>query len=501
MKKKYLKKIFIYLLLFVVLGIVYLISRLPNLTLIPIFTDEAIYLRWAQIALGDPRWRFISLIDGKQPLFIWFLLPMLKFIADPLVAGRLLSVGAGFVAMMGMAAFGWILTKSHKGAFISGLLYLVIPFYLMYDRLAIYDAFFGAIAIWTFILLYLYGKYLRLDLALVTGIAIGAGLLTKSYAYYFLILLPLTWLLIDWRKKMIGKTLVKWFAFSGVILIQAEIYNNIQRLSEFRHYIGAKNLQFLYSFSEFIANPRLNFTGNLSGLSRWLIDYITVPVGILILISCYWLVRKNWRLGLYFILWFLGPFLSLALFGKVIYPRFILFMTFPLLMPLVLFMHDLWQKMKHKVALIFLGILLLLPALRFDWLILTDPIRAPLTNSDRQQFINDWPAGYGIKEVVNYLNEESKKHSLVIGTEGTFGLFPMALELYFVKNVNVTVKPYWPLSDFPQELSDIAKTKPTYLVFKERQAIPEEWPIKLINQYQRGDGPTFLKFYQVIPKS
>src|SRR3989344_7406580 len=60
-------------------------SRLFNLTIIPIFTDEAIYLRWAQIALTDPRWRFISLIDGKQPLFIWLLLPVLKLMSDPLV--------------------------------------------------------------------------------------------------------------------------------------------------------------------------------------------------------------------------------------------------------------------------------------------------------------------------------------------------------------------------------------------------------------------------------
>ena len=64
-------------------------TRLTKLTLIPIFTDEAIYLRWAQIALGDPRWRFISLIDGKQPLLIWLFLPFVKYISDPLVAGRI----------------------------------------------------------------------------------------------------------------------------------------------------------------------------------------------------------------------------------------------------------------------------------------------------------------------------------------------------------------------------------------------------------------------------
>lgn len=43
----------------------YFFSRLVNLTLLPIFTDEAIYIHWTQIAEGDAAWRFISLVDGK----------------------------------------------------------------------------------------------------------------------------------------------------------------------------------------------------------------------------------------------------------------------------------------------------------------------------------------------------------------------------------------------------------------------------------------------------
>ena len=39
----------------------YLFTRLVNLNLIPIFTDEAIYTFWAQVALNDPENRFISM--------------------------------------------------------------------------------------------------------------------------------------------------------------------------------------------------------------------------------------------------------------------------------------------------------------------------------------------------------------------------------------------------------------------------------------------------------
>src|SRR3990167_6425859 len=97
------------LLIAAILLISYLASRLTFLTKIPIFTDEAIYIRWGQIALQDPVHRFISLEDGKQPLFIWLMLPALKWIADPLVAGRLVSVAAGFISLAATVAIGWVL--------------------------------------------------------------------------------------------------------------------------------------------------------------------------------------------------------------------------------------------------------------------------------------------------------------------------------------------------------------------------------------------------------
>src|SRR3989344_3628976 len=81
---------------------VYFASRLINLKIIPIFTDEAIYSYWAQVALHDPANRFISLEDGKQPLFIWLAAIMQNFIHDPLVASRLVSVFSGFLSVIGI---------------------------------------------------------------------------------------------------------------------------------------------------------------------------------------------------------------------------------------------------------------------------------------------------------------------------------------------------------------------------------------------------------------
>src|SRR3989344_5804660 len=66
----------------ILLGILILILalglRLYNLTYLPIFADEAIYIRWAQIMQAESTLRFLPLSDGKQPLFMWGMIPFLK---------------------------------------------------------------------------------------------------------------------------------------------------------------------------------------------------------------------------------------------------------------------------------------------------------------------------------------------------------------------------------------------------------------------------------------
>jgi len=102
--------------LLIVAGLVvlYAVTRLTNLTKLPIFTDEAIYIRWSQIGSRDANWRFISLVDGKQPLFTWIMMVFLRVIADPLLAGRLVSVLAGAMTTVGMWLTAQELFKSKK---------------------------------------------------------------------------------------------------------------------------------------------------------------------------------------------------------------------------------------------------------------------------------------------------------------------------------------------------------------------------------------------------
>ena len=184
-----------------ILLVLYLGTRLTNLTKLPIFTDEAIYIRWSQIGSRDANWRFISLVDGKQPLFTWLMMAEMRLIKDPLLAGRLVSAGAGLLTMTGIWCLAYGLFRNRRISFLSSLIYLVSPFSLMYDRLALYDSLAAALAVWNIFMAILLVRRLRLDIALIYGMTLGLGMLNKTEGFLSLYLAPLVLVLFDWQEQ------------------------------------------------------------------------------------------------------------------------------------------------------------------------------------------------------------------------------------------------------------------------------------------------------------
>src|SRR5258708_2830281 len=176
---------------FIGLICLYLFTRLFHLTtFLPIFTDEAIYIHWSQVALNDANWRFISLTDGKQPMYVWIAILTLKLFHDPLMAGRLVSVLAGFFSMIGIFFLGREIFKNTKIGLFSSLLYILYPFALVYDKLAMYDSLVALFTIWIFYFTVLLIRHVRLVLGMILGMLPGLGMLTKTNVDSGLILFP-----------------------------------------------------------------------------------------------------------------------------------------------------------------------------------------------------------------------------------------------------------------------------------------------------------------------
>ena len=93
--------------------------RITSLTILPIFVDEAIYVRWAQVMAHEPTLRFLPLSDGKQPLYMWVLMFLIKYFSDPLFIGRLVSVIMGLGTALGVFTFSYLLFKNKLTSLLS----------------------------------------------------------------------------------------------------------------------------------------------------------------------------------------------------------------------------------------------------------------------------------------------------------------------------------------------------------------------------------------------
>lgn len=481
-------------LLIVLFTLAYAATRLTNLTQIPIFTDEAIYIRWSQIGAQDANWRFISLVDGKQPLFTWVVMVLLRLVpGDPLFVGRLASVLAGAASMVGIWFLGFEVFKSRKIAWISALLYLISPFALVYDRMALYDSMVATFFIWNLYLAVRLARSPRLDTALLLGLALGAGMLNKTSGFLSLYLLPTTLFLFDWSQP---KKLVRWIGSVLVAAVISQLLYSVLRLSPLFHMIAQKDTVFVYSFGEWIANPTQHLEGNLRGLLDWLIRYLTWPIFFAAVLPA--MERKNRPPYLTLYAWCVIPMVALASFGKVLYPRFVLFMAMPLLVVAATTIVWLYEVIRSRVWKRVVMLVLFSPSVIVVFYLLFNPLYAPIPQADRGQYINDWPAGWGIREVNAFLLEQSKNQHITVVTEGTFGLLPYAIEMYLVDNPNITITGIWPLPpQKPEYVASVAKKEPTYLVVN-RDEVSIEWSATLLAQYQKGlRRDRFLRLYRL----
>ena len=485
----------------------YLLTRLLFLTQLPIFTDEAIYIRWAQIALQDPNWRFISLSDGKQPLFIWVAVLLLKYIQDPLLAGRLVSVISGFGSTVAIWFVSYELFKKKRIAFLASLIYVCYPFATVSDRMALYDSLAGCFTLIALYFSIVLVRKVRLDLAYTLGFAIGLGVLNKSTNFFSLYLLPVTVILFDFGRKNLKKRFVKWVIAALVAAIIAQGMYSILRLSALFHMVAQKNALFIYPFSEWKNHPFDFFMGNLMGMTHWLFEYMGVSLFVLTIASFFDLKKNKEKMLLF--LYFLLPYLALALFARILFPRFIFFMTLALL-PLAAYGLDFFIQLLQKKlqknsvrkfsTIILVAIFMSYPLfVTFQFAI--DPINSRIATPDNAQYVNHWTSGWGVKESVSYLKNEASRGKIYIATEGTFGLMPFAAEIYLVKDPNVTIKGYWPLEhELPSEVILMSKKIPTYIIFYQPNNIspPNQDHLRLIVKKRAGNSKYFYRLYQVV---
>lgn len=464
--------------LFFLLTGLFLFTRVYNLTLLPIFTDEAIYIYWAKYISTFHNHFFMSLTDGKPPLFTWLVALLLQVFPQDiyLFAGRFISVIGGGITIVGVYKVTMLLFKKKEIAFLSAFLCIFNPFMLLYDRLALYDSLLSAVLLWSVYFALKTSITLSKKDAVFWGIALGIGFLVKPPAIIFLFITPLCFFLFaikkEWTKKII---------LSVVAIVIAEIINNLQRLSINFALMTDKNQHFQMPISELFAAP-LFVIGNMKELFSWIIAFYTWPVFLIGIAGLLVIFYKDFRKGLIlFVLWFM-PILIFATVGKILFPRYILFTTPYFLIAIAVFLYEI-KFAKIRIALL---VILLFLSMKFDYFLLTNPAKAPLPTTDYNQYITSVYSGYGLSEIFAYIDHElDTGPRITLVTEGKFGLFPYAFMLKYWHDPRITIIQSWIPEKNEFDLYSLAQSAKVFVVFSRQVDIPKSYPLRLVLRVEK----------------
>lgn len=380
----------------------YLAIRLSGLETLPIFIDEAIHIGWAS-RLAEDGTLAGPLRDGKV-LQAALLAPLVPASADPLRAARGLSVAAG---ALGLAATAWLGGQlfGPRVRAVAAVLYVLCPFTLAYDRMAMADTLLCAAAAVSIGLSVRLARRPRPATAVGLGLALGACVLAKVTGALVLLVPPLALLLLGRGER---RRAVVPFSIAGAIAAL----------------IAGPPLLYFLRNSEQTDKAMLGGSGrldmiaqNFDALASWLVDYLTAPFLALALLGLLLGLGFRRRETLLLGLAAATPLVVFASLSVHWYPRYVLFAVPPLLVAaarglvvLAMLAARALRRRARLPLLLALGLAAASPAaVDFGARLVLDPASAPWPEIERFQYVYGFSSGYGCVELVARLRYEAER--------------------------------------------------------------------------------------------
>lgn len=487
-----------------IVATIYSFTHVLFLTALPVFADEAIYIRWSQLILDDAqRYAFFALNDGKTPLFIWLMIPFLKVFTDQLFAGRLISVIAGFFQIFVMKE----LVKQYGGKrfaqLISMLLVTVMPFWSFYHRMALMDSLMTLFLSVCLLLLHKLTQSIQLSPTKISklqihntallGLTFGLALWTKLPALFFGSIFAFS-AIFPWKKQSL-QILVKNIVFIGTAGALGCLIFLLLKLNPAFGQLFSRGRDFTYTIQELLQGDWVKSISNTRIFLTWFIYYFSPGLLILTMIGLY--LKQLRKMTLFLIIsffLFLGPFILL---GKVVYPRYLLPAVIFLTIVIGLVTEKALEQNKFVKMIAIIAVLTI-----FTWssyffsLSIFNADATPLVAIDREQYLTEWSSGHGVKEAVIFVQERAKTGKVLVATEGFFGTLPDGVLLY-LHNQDVTNIEVWgigaPVRQLPNNFEEkAAQFDQTYLLVNSHRMFITDPRFKKIESYPRPyQAPTF----------
>ena len=450
--------------LLALLAIFYFIVRLPFLTNLPIFNDEAIYLDWGSRMLHGVVSPFYPLFDGKTPLLMWIFSIAGKLFSDPLLGGRLVSVLVGYLALWGIYKLALKLFDA-KVATLATLLYIATPIIAFYDRQALMESSVGAIGIWLFYFLTEYLEKPKLKTAVILGLLAALGFYIKPSA--LILLIPLFVILLLERKDLLNGAFVFSLTFFAALMPLLFHSNFVAIFSRSGRYISVgislKGIEIMF----------------------WQLFPTTF---ILAAAGVYLLFKKQRNL----ILWTVLPLMTSILMAKTVQPRYIVSFV-----PLLVIPAAYTLKLLRKPGILFLVLpfvaTLFLIVEPYDYL---NYLSKVTDTSEVKNYYLDWTSGDGINKVREFLQEKAKTGPILVGVRVDAGNPESAMFAYYGsgKNKNITVM-YFDSRLVPSGVKNLNFPYPLYFISRGSQlAGMEKYLVERDRLYNKGGN--FIGIYE-----
>jgi 4-amino-4-deoxy-L-arabinose transferase-like glycosyltransferase len=350
---------------------------------------------------------------------MWLNSLTLSIFADPLFAGRIISVVTGFLIMILLILLSTTLFN-HQVAFVAAITYLCLPFSFFFDRMGLADnllSFFGLASLSLSLRLAKNSGFMSSSLL---GLVLGLAWITKSPAVFFIALSITNFFLFNLKNYQ----KVHLIFFPAVLSFF--IYNLLRLSPEF-HLLSSRNLDYVWSINDILSHPLDPLLPHLGAVATVYYNYLSLPLIIVALVGLFFYFRHN-RSSRYFWLifsWWLLPLLVNCAFAKVFTARYILYTLPPLI---VLISLGISQFYRFRLFFPFLFIIFI-PNLIWIKNISLSPFTAKIPPSE-SGYLRHWTSGWGIKEAAAYLKSRAKQANIIVGTEGFFGTLPNGLQIY-----------------------------------------------------------------------
>ena len=298
----------------------WLVLRIVLAYRFPLYGDEGFFTSYTQLAWSNPAQRFVALLDDKGLLATWITAALMGLGLTPLGAVRSYAVLSGLVSAFATTAIAYRVWGKRVAAAVAVVLVL-LPYLLVYDVVAEYDPFIAAMAMVALLLQLELVKQHGLDLALLLGFALGAGILTKQSGVFAILLIPVSLLTFDWRRADKRRCLLAWTGCIVVALVVTFLMNSLQYLSTAAYLPAVANHRLL---GDALRHPFTYLHASAKPYFQAFIGYLTIPLLLPLGVGLWHGLRTRPRVTVVLVSWILLPALGAALIATVYVPRYAL---------------------------------------------------------------------------------------------------------------------------------------------------------------------------------